>query len=81
MAKHNIDAIAHVCYAADEAHTNPEAPPCAWGELDEQIQRHWKTLVLHAIHDEDPPSVNGSEAPSRRDRLFADVVKALTVRL
>ena len=89
MPKHNIKAIAGVCYAAAHAYDQDgqvveadhiDTP--AFASLDADTQAVWTTKVLHEIHGaEGAEQEGGTPDEQRRARLFKAIVKALTVRL
>lgn len=88
MPKHNITAIAAVAYTADSVFVVANSPVEGterapfFEDLDEAEQSAWKTRVLHAIHGEpEKDQEGGTPDEQRRARLFAAIVKALTVRL
>lgn len=81
MPKYNIDAIAAATIAAQDAYqgtidlVTTEAPSA------ERVAAE-RIRVLEAIHGEPKKEqAGGTEDERRADRLFAAIIKALTVRL
>jgi hypothetical protein len=92
MPKHNIDAIARVAYESKRAWSMGSSPidirsltpkdvPPSWDELAEEDQKAVRVDVLEAIHGAPRDQDGGTENERRVDRLFAAIVKALTVRM
>ncbi|HEY3499464.1 MAG TPA: hypothetical protein VGK73_32465 [Polyangiaceae bacterium] len=79
MPKHNIDRIAAVAIAAQDAYNMASVD-----DIDREDDRFapTKVRVLEAIHGEPKKEqAGGTEDERRADRLFSAIVKALTVRL
>jgi len=88
MPKHNIAAIAAVCYAAahvfDQGGQVTEEDYVAlepYPSMDADTRDRWETMVLKEIHGTDADQAGGTPDEQRRARLFKAIVKALTVRL
>ena len=88
MPKHNIAAIAAVAYTADSVFVVANSPVEGterapfFEDLDPAEKAEWTTRVLHQIHgSEQHEQAGGTPDEQRRSRLFAAIVKALTVRL
>lgn len=78
MPKHNIDRIAAVALAAQDAFnlaSEDDLPK------DDDRFPALKVRVLEAIHGEPKEQAGGTPEEQRADRLFSAIVKALTVRL